>query len=699
MNILIIGSGAREHALAETLLRTAPEATAGAGASDTTGASAATGAAGGANASDTTDGRGRLVLSCLGSHRNPGIESICAGTYVVGDITDPDQAVAVARAAAVELAIIGPEAPLATGTADALWDAGVPVVGPRRIPAQIETSKAFCRELLRQVCPEAVPAFYVVTTPEEAESALRELGEAYVVKADGLAGGKGVKVAGEHLHSHGEALDYCREVLADASRLVIEEKLVGEEFSLLSFTDGETCLHMPPAQDHKRAYEGDTGPNTGGMGSYTDADGSLPFLGRQDIVAAQRLNEAVVRGIREITGVPYQGILYGGFMAGPRGVAIVEYNARFGDPEALNILPLLERQARDAAGESAGLLEICRAITTGTLAGLTAHFRPAATVCKYLVPPGYPERGEKGLPVTLPEDTTNRAPGLDSTALYLGSLTRTGDQLVSGGSRTVAVTGIGATLDAAEAAAERTINRMGSSLYHRRDIGTVELVRKRVEHMDLLRASPLRLGILGSTRGTSTEALIAAAEGFALPASVEVVITDRRDAPILDRAREHGIPAYHVQVRRREDKGITEILRRYRVDLVICVGYMRILSGEFCTAWRERVINVHPSLLPDFAGGMDGDVHAAVLEGGRSQSGCTVHLVTEEVDGGPILLQQRCPVYPSDTANSLKARVQALEADALIEAVVLLHRRAGRNSGGAAAGRFPGIDSDFPTAD
>ncbi|TVR69545.1 MAG: phosphoribosylamine--glycine ligase [Spirochaetaceae bacterium] len=663
MRILIIGSGAREHAIAETLLRREVDA---------------------AEAGAEAEARERPTLYCLGTHRNPGIEALTAAPVTVGDITDPALAVETARAVGAELACIGPEAPLAGGVTDALEAAGIPVVGPRQGPARIETSKAFCRELLREVCPEATPRFFVVTTEREAESALAELGDAYVVKADGLAGGKGVKVAGDHLASSDEALAWCREILRDSPRIVIEEKLLGEEFSLLSFTDGYSCLHMPAIQDHKRAYEDDRGPNTGGMGSYTDANASLPFLGRQDVVAAQRLNERVVRGILEKTGVPYRGILYGGFMATARGIAIVEYNARFGDPEALNVLPLLQTD----------LLKIFLAIVSERIGEMDVRFRAAATVCKYLVPPGYPEKGERGVPVDLPVDVPEEAP--DRVVTFMGSLSqREGPplRLVTEGSRTLAVTGIAATIARAEDAAEMRIRKIVGSLTHRRDIGTEALIRRRIDHMNELRERPLRIGILGSTRGTSTEALIDATEQYQVPASIEVIISDRPRAPILERAARHRIPFHFVDpasgapgtpdappVRRRRedyDRELIDLLGRYRVDLVLCVGFMRILSPLFCRHYRDRALNVHPSLLPDFAGGMDGDVHAAVIAAGRAESGCTVHYVIPEVDAGPILLRKRCPLRPDDTPETLKERVQALESEALLEAVALHHSEYG----------------------
>lgn len=187
----------------------------------------------------------------------------------------------------------------------------------------------------------------------------------------------------------------------------------------------------------------------------------------------------------------------------------------------------------------------------------------------------------------------------------------------------------------------------------------------------------LRVGILGSTRGTDMQAIIEAILDRRLHASIAVVVSDREQAGILERAGTYGIPAYHIPTRtngvrkdrRTYDTEVDEVLKKHKTELVVLIGYMRIVSPLFCSRWKNRMINVHPSLLPDFAGGMDTDVHAAVLASGRSETGCTVHLVTEEVDGGPILEQRRCSIRPEDTPETLKGRVQQLEGAALIEVI------------------------------
>jgi phosphoribosylglycinamide formyltransferase-1 len=185
----------------------------------------------------------------------------------------------------------------------------------------------------------------------------------------------------------------------------------------------------------------------------------------------------------------------------------------------------------------------------------------------------------------------------------------------------------------------------------------------------------LRLAILGSTRGTDMLAIIAAIQQQRLAATLTCVISNKESAVILQHAREADILAFYIDPnglsRTAYDSLLTTELQRHQVDLIVLIGYMRILSTDFVITWHNKIINVHPSLLPEFAGGMNNDVHAAVLQAGKTETGCTVHYVTEQIDAGPILIQKRCSVFPDDTIDTLKTRVQALEGTALIEAIQL----------------------------
>lgn len=446
--VLIVGSGAREHAIAEALTRSpqSPE------------------------------------LVCFSNAHNPGIERLCR-QYSTGSLIDAVAIAGFAQEQKATLAVIGPEAPLAVGVADALLASKVPTVGPTQALAKIESSKGFARRLLEKYGIPGNPVFHRFAPKlgeadedvlREVEAVLQEMGEQHVIKDDGLAGGKGVKVFGDHLHSREESMAFCRELLEAGHPFLIEEKLEGEEFSLLSFTDGVTLRHMPPVQDHKRAFDGDHGPNTGGMGSYTAADRLLPFLSPEDVLEAQAINERVVAALREECGTLYRGVLYGGFMATREGVKLVEYNARFGDPEALNLLPLLDTD----------FVSVCKAIADGTLETVHTTFLPEASVCKYVVPEGYPEAPRKGEAVSLPAHVS---PGV---SIFLSAVDVRAGELIATGSRTVAVVARGENISEAEEACERVASLIPGPFVHRRDIGTAEALAKRVQHMRALRAVP-----------------------------------------------------------------------------------------------------------------------------------------------------------------------------------------------------------------
>jgi formyltetrahydrofolate-dependent phosphoribosylglycinamide formyltransferase len=189
----------------------------------------------------------------------------------------------------------------------------------------------------------------------------------------------------------------------------------------------------------------------------------------------------------------------------------------------------------------------------------------------------------------------------------------------------------------------------------------------------------LKLGILGSTNGTDLQAILNAVSSGELDAKVSVVLSNRKNAYILERAENHNVPSIYIfhkgKTREEFDAEMTTILKEHQVDLVLLIGFMRILSAEFCQEWRDKLLNVHPSLLPKYAGGMDTNVHEEVLKNGEIETGCTIHFVTDEVDGGPILVQKKCNVDSDETVDTLKTKVQQLEGRAFIEAIKLLHHR------------------------
>jgi len=251
--------------------------------------------------------------------------------------------------------------------------------------------------------------------------------------------------------------------------------LIGQEFSLMSFTDGAHLLHMPSVQDNKRLLEGDRGPNTGGMGSVSDADHSLPFLTENDIHIAQETNERVIHALKK-KGIEYRGIIYGNYIAVRDGIKLIEYNARLGDPEAMNVLSILESD----------FVEICQGIINGNLNDVKAAFSHKATVCKYVVPEGYPDKPVKDVKIDVSAVNQNKV------KLYFASVDERNDGLYMTGSRAIGVVGIADTLAEAERLAEIEIQKIQGPVVHRTDIGTHALLNKRIEMLKIIRHSSIK---------------------------------------------------------------------------------------------------------------------------------------------------------------------------------------------------------------
>ena len=416
IDILLLGSGGREHALAKKLAES-PRC-------------------------------GTLYIA----PGNGG--TLQEGVNVALAEDDPEAVAAFAREEGIGLVVIGPEAPLVAGVADAVRAAGIACFGPGAEGAQMEGSKRFSKELMERA---GIPtAAYGSFTDEEAALAyVREQGAPLVVKADGLAAGKGVVVATEQ----GQAEEAVRECFAGAfgdagSTVVIEECLTGPECSLLAFTDGKTVRPMATAQDHKRALEGDRGPNTGGMGVYSP----VPIVTDEELAVMKRV---MVDTVAELAseGIDYRGCLYGGFMLTPEGPKVLEFNARFGDPETQVILPRLKND----------LVDVMLACAEQRLDEVELSWRDEWAVAVVLTSAGYPGSYEKGKVITGVED----ADALDGVTVYhAGTAVTDAGELVTSGGRVLAVTALGDTFEAARdlayAACEK-IDFEGKTLRH--DIG------------------------------------------------------------------------------------------------------------------------------------------------------------------------------------------------------------------------------------
>ena len=440
MKVLVVGNGAREHAIAAALKRS----------------------------SDKPE------LHAFMSAVNPGIARLCKH-YGIGDTCNPEEVLKYAKEKQIQMAVIGPEAPLEAGIVNKLEENSIMCVGPRKAAAQLETDKSFCRNLMDKYKVDGCPKFGIFGSAKDACDYIDEVGIDIVVKPAGLTGGKGVKIMGEHFDAEG-AKAYVREIfetrMGVIPKVVIEERLIGEEFTLQAFVDGMNVVGMPMVQDHKRAYEGDVGPNTGGMGSYSDAGYVLPFLTRKDYDDGLKVMKATVEAVRKETGVEYKGFLYGQFMATKNGVKVIEYNSRLGDPEAMNVLAVLETD----------FMDVCENMIGGMLKD-NIKFLKKASVCKYMVPAGYPETPKNNVEVNVDEKKIRDLGG----RVYYASVREEKGRILTSKSRAIAVLGLADTITEAETIAEESMKHITGDLFHRKDIGTHPLIQRRIKHMKKVR--------------------------------------------------------------------------------------------------------------------------------------------------------------------------------------------------------------------
>ena len=433
MKILLIGNGAREHAIAEAFKRN----------------------------------KDAKLFSYLKS-KNPGIVSL-SDEFEIGGYNDLEKIKSYAQKIKPDFAFIGPEDPLNNGAVDLLNSIGINSVGPTKKLAQLETSKSFTRNILKKYKIRGNAKFesFDKNNIENAKKFLDSIDKC-VVKPDGLTGGKGVKVQGDHFQTKKEALDYCNEVLQIHPRVIIEEKFEGEEFSLQCLTDGKTVVATPPVQDHKRAFVNDFGPNTGGMGSYSCENHLLPFLAKKDVEEGLEITQKVAEALYKETGEYYNGVMYAGFIVTKEGIKLLEYNARFGDPETMNILPIMETD----------FVEVCKAIINQNLNKIKIKFQNKATVCKYIVPKGYPDSPVKNAKI---EINSNQIP--KDARLYYASVDQREDGLYLSSSRAIGCLGIADNLEKAERIAEEAAKSVKGKVFHREDIGTKRLIEKRIRHI------------------------------------------------------------------------------------------------------------------------------------------------------------------------------------------------------------------------
>lgn len=417
MNILLVGSGGREHALAWKIAQSP------------------------------------LLERLVTAPGNPGIAGLCETRPV--KVTDVDGLVALAREIAADLVVVGPESALEVGLADRLAELGIPCFGPTASAARLETSKAFTKDFCaRHRLPTA--AYGVFETTDAAATFLDTLTAPFVIKADGLAAGKGVVIAATRAEADAAVTDMLGGRFGTAgARVVIEEFMHGEEASFFALCDGETAMPFGFAQDHKRAYDGDEGPNTGGMGTYSPA----PVL--TEALARQAFDEAVLPAVKGMAaeGAPYRGVLYAGLMLTDEGPKLVEFNARFGDPECQ---VLMLRLADD-------IVPYLKAAAEGALAALPApRWRAESALCVVYAAEGYPDAPVTGALIQGAESDFG-----DEAVIFHAGTTRDADGgLRSAGGRVLNICALGATLHEARDIAYAAIGAIDfPGGFYRSDIG------------------------------------------------------------------------------------------------------------------------------------------------------------------------------------------------------------------------------------
>lgn len=422
-NVLIVGAGGREHTLVKTVL--------------------------------ASPACPRVIVA-------PGNAGIAAEVPVFPIAADDIAGlVALAQREKIDFVIVGPEVPLSLGLVDALAKVGIPAYGPKADGARLEASKVFTKQiLLKYGIPTA--ACGIFTEIEPALAYLRSRGAPIVIKADGLAAGKGVIVAQTLAEAEAAAIDMLagNKFGAAGSQILVEDCLTGEETSILVVTSGRDYVILPTSQDHKRIGDGDTGPNTGGMGTYSPADVVTPAL------LAQIENEIVRPSVNAIAdeGIEFRGTLFIGIMLTPKGPSVLEYNTRFGDPETQVVLPRLDTD----------VLALLWAAALGKLAGLPVTTKPGHAICVVIAAKGYPDAYAKGdvieFPATLPDNVQ---------IIHAGTARNPAGQVVTAGGRVLGVTALAPTLRAAADSAYAVCDQIQcTSKVYRRDIGAKQLNRR-----------------------------------------------------------------------------------------------------------------------------------------------------------------------------------------------------------------------------
>lgn len=443
--VMLIGSGAREHAIAYAL---------------------------------TKNGNVELY-SCQG-FANYGISRL--SKEVIDTEKDYAEIIKFGLKNHIDFAFVGPEAQLTDGIVDMLEENGIPCASPSRKAARIESDKMFMRSLMDKYNMDGQIRYLVTTDFAEAVHFCGKLNWKVAIKPIGLTAGKGVRVWGDHLKTEDEVKEYINEILTRGisgyNKVLVEELLTGQEFTIHFFCDGNNAYPSVPVQDHKRAYNNDKGPNTGGMGAYSDVE-ILPFLNNNDLQDAHAIGKSAVRALNK-EGCPFKGVLYGQYILTAQGVKVIEFNSRFGDPEAMNTLMLLDSD----------FPEICLSMISGTLKQDQIKFRKSASLCVYIVPAEYGVNPLVDEPVAINLEEITRS-GL---SVFFGSCNFSKEEkgtivVRTTKSRTLAIASTGEKLAAAYSSVSDCLQYVSGKVHYRTDIGSPDSIKQKIDMINKIRAA------------------------------------------------------------------------------------------------------------------------------------------------------------------------------------------------------------------
>lgn len=548
----------------------------------------------------------------------------------------------------IKMVIVGPEQYLVDGISDVLKDNDIKCFGPSKEASKIEGSKIFSKNfMVDNNIPTAKFTTNKGTLCKDAISFIQSRTNAvpeYVIKLDRLAAGKGVFIPS----TIDEALNIMQSNVTED--IILEDKIEGVEVSIMGFCNGHDIVLMPQSQDHKRIDDNDIGLNTGGMGAYAPAS----------VLDDYQLEEVRQHMLKVVTNLNYVGVLYAGLMVSDGEIYFLEFNCRFGDPEAQVLLELLDSDLYD--------------IINDCVDGNKLDVKWKSGYCGNVVLSHelYPENKSHEL---VPISYTKKIEGTNKFRLYWANVMDYDGDLYTTGGRVGSV--VYYSPNSLRHVFENIYNNIYKikypGIYYRRDIGIKELTKSTVN------SKHLNIGIIGSTKGSSLQLLLDSINDGNVNATVSVVISNRKDAFILDRARNYGISSIYLPYKasigkENYDRHIVNLLRLYKVDVVYLIGYNRIVTPVLISEYKRHIFNIHPSLLPTGKGLWNDKVHEHILETRQKFTGCTLHHVTEEVDGGNILLQRQFRInYDVEpTIEELKKSVQQLESMVIVDSVKIL---------------------------